>query len=133
MSGVAVVRYLLANDAAVIAVAPAARIFAGTIPQGTALPTIGITQISGVERLTVAMSEASRHRQDRVRVTVLAASYPAKKALLALVRAALDNQSGTVNSVKLDSVLPDGIGPDLDDQAAVIYEQSQDFIVKWAT
>lgn len=133
MSGVAVIRYLLANSASLTAQVPAARIFAGTIPQGSALPAIGVTQISGVERRTVAMDEPPRHRQDRVQVTVLAATYPSKKTILALVRTACANQSGSVNGVKLDSILPDGEGPDLDDPAATIYEQSRDFLVRWST
>lgn len=133
MSGVAVLRYLLANNAPLIAVVPAARIIAGVIPQGTTLPAIGISQISGVENLTVAMAEGGIFRTDRVQVTVHASSYSSKKSILALVRTACAHQSGTVNGVKLDSILPDGEGPDLDDEAAVIYEQSRDFMVRWST
>lgn len=133
MSGTSVIRYLLANNAPLIAVVPAARIVAGTIPINAALPAIGVTQISGIELLTVAMAEGGIMRTDRVQVTVHAASYSAKKSILALVRTACAHRSGTVNSVKLDSILPDGEGPDLDDEAAQIYEQSRDFLVKWST
>lgn len=133
MSGVSVIRYLLANNAPLIAVVPAARILAGIIPQNAALPAIGVTEISRVEHLTVSMAESSRFYTERVQVTVHASSYSAKKAILALVRAACANRSGTVNFVKVDSILPAGDGPDLDDDAAVIFEQSSDFIVKWST
>lgn len=132
MSGIAAARYLLANNATLTAQVPAARIYAGVIPQNTALPAIGLQEVSGVERLTVAMNEAAKFRTDRVQVSVLAATYPSKKTILELVRAALANQSGTVNGVKVDSILPDGRGPDFDDPGANIYEQSHDFIVRWA-
>lgn len=132
MSGVAVVRFLLANNAPVIAQVPAARIFAGTVPQGTTLPAIGVKQVSGVERLTVPMTEPLRHREDRVQVTVYAGTYAAKKTILGLVRTACANTSGTVNGFAVDCILPGGEGPDFDDDVAVIYEQSRDFMVRFA-
>lgn len=133
MSGVAVVRYILANAASVIAQVPATRIVAGLLPLGTALPAIGVTQISGTERWTVAMTESSRYKVERVQVTVIAANYSSQKAILALVRAALYNRSGLVNGVKLDSILPAGEGPDLRDPGAEIYEQSMDFFARYLT
>jgi hypothetical protein len=133
VSGVAVIRHLLSTNASLTAQVPAGRIIAGIIPQKTALPAIGVTEISGVEHLTVSMAESSRFRTDRVQVTVHASSYSSKKAILLLVRAACANRSGTVNFVKVDSILPAGDGPDLDDDVAVIFEQSSDFIVKWST
>jgi hypothetical protein len=66
MSGVVVAWYVLKTNAALIAEVPAARIFSGPIPLNTALPAIGLTQVSGAERLTVRMTETSRHRTDRV-------------------------------------------------------------------
>lgn len=129
MSGVSAVRYLLAANGPLVAVVPAAKIFVGVVPLNTVLPAIGVTSISGVPHLTAAMVESGRIQSDRVQVTVHAKTY--QTSITALVRAALPNQSGTVNSVKLDSILPDGEGPDLYDDAAVIYERSQDFIVRW--
>lgn len=133
MSGVAVIRHLLTQSASVLALVPATRIISGTIPQKTGLPSIGVAQISGVPRNTVAMNEASRMISERVQVTVLAATYPAKKQVFALLRAACSNQRGTVNGITVDSILPDQEGPDLDDVDAAIFEQSMDFIVKWKT
>ena len=63
MSGVAIVRALLAAHAAVTAAVPAVRIFAGAIPLNTPLPAISITPISGSERNTVAMNEAKQERR----------------------------------------------------------------------
>lgn len=133
MSGVAAVRYTLANAAAVIAQVPAARIFAGNVPLNAAVPAIGISQVSGVERTTVSMAEASRFRTDRVQVTVYAATYATKVSILELVRTALSPVRGTVGSVDVDSILPDSEGPDIDDEEARVYERSRDFMVSWRT
>lgn len=132
MSGVAVIRFLLATSAPILAYpVPATRIYAGVIPLGTALPAIGITEVSGVERLTVSMLDPRRLRTERVQVTVLAGTYPAQKTLLALALAACGNRAATVNGVSVDSILPEGEGPDLSDEASGIREQSLDFIVRW--
>jgi len=128
MSGVSAVRHLLANNAALVALVPAAKIFIGVVPLNTALPAIGVTQVDSVPRLTVAMVESGRLHDERVQVTVLTKAYQTN--ISAAVLAALPNQSGTVNGTKVDSLLPDGEGPDLYDDAAVIYERSRDFIVR---
>lgn len=133
MSSPAIVRNVLANAAAVTAVVPGVRIFAGTIPQGSTLPAIGVRLVSGVERTTVSMAEASRYRTDRVQVTVHAKTYATKCSILELVRTALSPKRGTVNGFDVDSITPDGEGPDFDDDAAVIYERSRDFMVTWRT
>lgn len=129
MSGVSAVRYLLANNGPLVAAVPAAKIFVGVVPLNTALPAIGVTQVSGSPHLTVAMTEPGKLHTDRVQVTVLTKVY--QSSISALVLAALPNQSGTVNGVKVDSILPDGVGPDLFDDASTVYERSRDFIVRW--
>lgn len=131
MSGVAVVRYLLANDSGILGSVPATRIFAGVIPLNTVLPAIAVQQISGTPRNTLAMTEAGAMQTERVQVTVQAKSYSTQKAILKLALAACPNQRGTVNSVKLESIVPDGEGPDDFDDAAVIYGQTRDFLVRW--
>jgi len=130
MSGVAVIRHLLANNAPLIAEVAAARIMAGELPLNIALPAISISQVSGVPRNTVSMTGSKMHR-DRVQVTVQTKTYPTKKTILALVLAACPNQYGTINSVSVLDILPDTEGPDLDDAEARIYTQSRDFIVRW--
>lgn len=132
MSGAAIARYLLAQSAAVTAVVTAERIYVGDIPQG-AIPAIGVRHVSGVERGTVAMSEASRFRTDRVQVTVHARTYQSKAEVLELIRTALSPNSGSINGFDVDSILPDGEGPDFDDASARIYERSRDFLVSWRT
>lgn len=130
MSGVAIIRYKLANSANLIAVVPAARIQAGVLPQATALPCISVTLVSGVTGLQVA--KASGLRTDRVQVTVDATTYPQVRQILALCRAALPYTRGTVNSIACDSILPDIEGPDGFDDLLKTYFQSQDFMVTWS-
>lgn len=131
MSGVAIARYLLANNSAMIVAVPAARIFAGAV-QGTTYPAIAVNSITGVSRNTVGMNETARMITERVQVTVYAGTYALQKQLLGLVRGALPNKHGTVNTFNCDSVLPESEGPDIFDDVLIIYEQSQDFMVKFS-
>src|SRR3972149_5364880 len=139
MSGVAVIRSLIATNAAVLAVIPAARIVAGDLPLNTVMPAIAITEIDSQPRLTVAMSKPNRMHAERVQVSVLfkgpsgtpaGAGYPGVKAMLALVLAACPHTHGTVNGFNVVSILPDNEGPDLQDVATALYSCSRDFIVK---
>ena len=140
MSGVAVIRGLLATNSGVTAVVPAARIMAGDLPINTTLPAIAITEISSIPRLTIAMTEPNRLHTERVQVSVLfkgpqgspsGAGYPGVKGLLVLVLAACPNQHGTINSFDVDSIIPDIEGPDLQDDATSLFSGSRDFIVRW--
>lgn len=130
MSGVAIARYKLANASALIAVVPAARIQAGVLPEGTALPLISVTQISGIPLNQVA--QTSGLRTDRVQITVEATTYPSVRQILALVRAALPYTHGAVNSIACDSIVPDVEGPDGFDSNLMCYFQSQDYIITWS-
>lgn len=130
MSGVAIIRYKLANNAALTVVVPATRITAGVLPQNTTLPAISVTLVSGVTGLQVA--KASGLRTDRVQITVDAATYPQVRQILALCRAALPYTRGSVNGVACDSILPDIEGPDGFDDLLKTYFQSQDFMVTWS-
>jgi hypothetical protein len=133
MSGVAVIRSLLAANATLVAQVPVTRIFGGTVPLGTPVPAIGVSQVDGTLRKTVSMAEPKRLITDRVQVTVHTGAYDLQELLLELVRKACPNQHGTVNGVDLDSILPDLVGPDLYDTPTGLYEKSRDFIVKWRT
>jgi hypothetical protein len=131
MSGVAVIRYLLANNATLTAQVDASNIMAGTVPINTVLPAIGLQEISMVERKNVAMNGASVMITSRVQVTVMAKTYAAQKSILELVRKACPNSSGSINGVAVDSIITDGAGPDFEDTDATIYMQSRDFIVNF--
>lgn len=130
MSGTAVIRSLLAANAALIAQVPAARIFVGDVPLNTTLPAISVKMISGVQRNTVAMTE-TKSVVERVQVTLLTKTA-SQGPIWPLIRAALPNSRGVISTFGVDSILPDMAGPDMFDQTAIIYQQSQDFMVRFA-
>lgn len=130
MSDVAVVRYLLANSAGLIAVVPATKIIAGTIPQGTALPAISVTHLSTVRRQPVG-TPANVFCTSRVQVTVMAKTYPTQKSIMALVRAALPRTKGTVSGIVVDSLMPDFEGPDFKNDEIGAHVGSIDYIVTY--
>ena len=140
MSGVAVVRYLLANAAAITNVVPATRIMAGDLPLNTVMPAIAVTEISSMPLNTIRINESPKLHTERVQVSVMfkgpqgsppGTGLPGVKALLKLVLAACPSQRGTVNGILCDSIVPDVEGPDLADDAAALYSQSRDFVVKY--
>lgn len=133
MSGTSVVNYLLSNDAGVLAVVPATRIITGDLSLNTGLPAFTVKQISGVQHHGIRVSEAGPVRTDRVQVTAHSFDYDQLKALLELALTACANRRGTVNTVSVDSIVPDGVGPDLGDPDSEppTFEQSRDFLVRW--
>lgn len=140
MSGIVAIRYLLANNAPLLAVVPAARIIVGDLPLNFTLPAISITQVDSLPRLTLAMTEPKRMHTDRVQVTALiygpqgtpaGLGLPGLESILKLVLNACPNQRGMINGVDLDSILPDVKGPLLQDDVSAIYSGSRDFIVRW--
>jgi len=124
-SAASAVRYLLANNAGLLAVVPATRIIAGILPQGTALPAIAVTHISTMRNQLIS---GAGQCIARVQVTVMQTSYPLQKSTLDLVRAALPRTHGTVNGVKVESLVVDMEGPDFTDEAG-IFMGSQDVIL----
>lgn len=146
MSGVAVVRFLLATNAPLISALgigpPIAtrRIMAGDLPLNAVLPAIGVKQISSMPRNTVKMNEARVQHTDRVQVSVLVKDtqatpagdgYPGMRSLLKMVLAACPNMRGIVNQIDVDSILPDIEGPDLPGDADGSMQGSRDLIVRW--
>jgi hypothetical protein len=129
-TGVAAVRHLQATNAPLLATVPATRIMAGVLPQGVALPAIGITQVSATRRQAVALSSgATRLVTARVQVTIMASTYPALRALATLVHAALPATRGTVGTAKVDGLVHAGDGPDFLTEEG-IHQTSLDFIVR---
>jgi hypothetical protein len=133
MSGVAIIRYLLANNANLIAVVPAARIMSGVIPINSALPAISVMQISGVQHNMLGMASTTRLIKERAQITVMCADYPATKSIFSLIKSALPVSGGTVNGFACDSVIPESQGPDFYDQETNIYMQSYDYIVNYVS
>lgn len=130
MSGVAILRYMLANNAPLAVVVPANKIMAGVAPLNTSLPAVSIRQISGQEYQTIKRG-SNQLVTERIQVTVLAATYPQQKTILGLIRTALPGTRGTVNGFVVDSIVPYIDGPDLYNDDPVIYEQSIDFVVRF--
>ena len=128
MSDVKVVSYLLANNAGLTAVVPAAQILSGVIPQGTPLPVLCVTHVSNPRAQLISGPAAC---VARVQITVQTSTYPSQKQVLALVRAALPRTHGTVNGVKVESLVHDMEGPDFRDDEAGIFMGSQDVIVTY--
>lgn len=140
MSGVAVIRHLLANNAAVIAVVPAARIKVGDLPLNTVLPAIAVEQVDSVPHNHIRINESPKLNIDRVQVSVLfkgpdgtppGTGYPGVRALLRLVLLACPSSRGVINTISVDSIVPDAEGPDLQDVPASLYSGSRDFFVRW--
>jgi hypothetical protein len=130
--GVVAIRWLLVNAAEITAIVPADWINGGLIPQGAVLPAIAITSVSKSERTTVAMNEAQVLITELVQVTVHSRVYSEAKHLLELIRRACANYRGTLNGVLVDSILPEGAGPDLRDDDTRVFAQSRDFTVRYA-
>lgn len=138
MSGPAVIRHLIAHDSALITLmgqfgssVTAATVKVGKLKANTPLPAISIRLVSGFDQITVAMTESKRMRTQRVQVMVHCKTERQQILLLAAVLAACPDTKGTLASIHVDSILPDGEGADLSDPDAEIYEQSRDFIVRW--
>lgn len=138
MSGPAILRHLIAHDAAFITLmgqmggtVSAATVKVGKIKANTVLPAVSIRLVSGTEFLPLDMDATRRLKTQRVQAMVHCKTAKQQQQLLAAVLAACPNTRGTLNGVHVDSVIPDGEGPDLSDEDAGIFEQSRDFIVRW--
>lgn len=140
MSGVSVIRYLLANNAPVTAVIPATRIMAGVLPLNTVMPALSITQVSSVPFNFIRTNSPNKMNTDRVQITAMykdvigtpvGTGYPGLKAMMRLVLAACPSQRATVNGVMVDSIQPDIEGPDFYDDVLQAHICTRDFIVKW--
>lgn len=129
MSAIKVIRALLVAHAPVLALVPAVRIVAGTVPQGTPLPAIGLTEISRDELPTVSLGQRAVQVTARVQVTVHAGTYPDQKAVLQAARLGAGAHTGNVAGIAVRSVMRDVVGPDMSDVDAGIYQQSRDFKV----
>lgn len=132
MDGVAAVRSVLVADTGMTALVPAARIFAGPAPTGTALPFVMLESISIVDR-NIPSPGAQRFVTERVQVTWVAQNYPQQKQLQRAVRhAAADKISPTVAGISGVTIHTDSAGPDFYDETYSGWRSSQDFRVKYS-
>lgn len=130
MNGVIAVRSLLVADTGVTTLVPAARIVAGVVPQGTALPAISLMSVSSTDR-NIPSPGPKRRVTERVQVTVLARSYPEAKSLIAAVRAAAADRMPAVEGLTDVTVHTESAGPDFLDEETGIHMQTQDFRVSF--
>lgn len=130
MSGVAIARHLLANNATLTATVSADKIKPGLIPINTVLPAISIRQISGREHQVIKRG-SNQLVSERIQITAQAKTYTDQKAIIALIRAALPGTHGSVNGFTVGSLTYESDGPDLEYENPVIFEQSLDYFVKY--
>ena len=133
MSAVVIIRQLLVARAAVTTLVPAARIFTGAIPLGTARPAIGISDISGNEITTVARQRPFTTIRARVQVTVYADSYPVQEQVLLACKLGAGVHTGVLTvggkDIHVNAVEQMGTGPAIPPGEDKIYERSRDFMV----
>lgn len=130
MSGVAIVRAMLAAHAPLLALVPAIKVFAGGIPQGTVLPAIGVSEVGNNEQTTTARNLSTKMIRERVQVTVLTNNdYPLLKRVLKAAALGPGMHTGQVLTYKVRSVMDQGTNPEIPVADDRIYEQSRDFMV----
>lgn len=130
MSGVAVIRHMLAHDPQLTFIVPPVRIVGGMLPINTELPAISIQEISGSE-FTVIRRDGNNTASERIQVSIIAPTYIVMKQMLEFVRAAIKSTRGTVNTISVDSVTFEMDGPYLNSQDPIIHEQSIDYMVRF--
>jgi hypothetical protein len=130
MNGVEVMRALLLAHAPLVALV-GDNIMAGTIPAGTPLPAVGIKEISRYGVGTVARAGATTLVTARIQVTATSGSYPEMKDVLAATKLGPGAFTGTTAGVYVCSVLEDGVGPELTDDAPGLNQQSRDYKVAY--
>ena len=131
MNGVHVMMTILRARQPLVALVPAARIFAGTVPQNAELPAIGVTEIGRNGFQTLANAEPGTLVRARIQVTVHAKNYLSQKAVILAAKLGPGVHTGVIGGVKVRSVIRGDVGPDLSDEDAGIYQQSRDFMVSY--
>lgn len=138
MSGTTIIRHLLATNASLTAIVPEGQIQCGNLPQNVAFPAISVKKISRMRYGNIAGDGGRRMYRERVQVTAVAtdvvtgtpqSGYDLVESIMPLIIAACPQTLGTVNGVECHAIAPDIEGPDLNDEEALTYSQSQDFIV----
>lgn len=130
MNGPAIMRALLLAHGPV-ATLVGTRVIAGAVPLATALPAIGIKEISRIEKNTASLGQPTVLVTARIQATVYARDYPEQKAVLQAAKLGPGAHTGVVAGVTVRSVIRDIVGPDMGDDAANTFEQSRDFKVTY--
>ncbi|WP_332848713.1 tail completion protein gp17 [Massilia sp. S19_KUP03_FR1] len=130
MDGVAVMRALLLAHEPLTALV-GDNVVAGTIPADTALPAVGIKEIGRYGMDTVARAGATTLVTARIQVTATSGDYPQMKAVLAATKLGAGTFTGMTAGAYVCSVLEDGVGPELTDDAPGLNQQSRDYKVTY--
>ena len=125
----AIARALLLARPALVALVPAARVASGTLPNGTPLPAIGITVVSGTDRHSLK-GAAKVKVTNRIQLTVAAKTYPEKAAVMAEARKACRAFVGTLTGFSGPITCRlDGEGPDFYVDGVAFAVQTQDLLI----
>jgi hypothetical protein len=133
VSGLVVVRAVLAADAGVTALVPASRIIADDVaPQGAVLPLILLRLISSTDDKPLKRGAKVMTRQ-RVQIEIHAADAATRKAAKKAVRSAvLTNPFPAVAGLSNVTLHTDGEGPDFFAEATSVRIGEQDVIVTYS-
>lgn len=129
MSGTAIIRALLAARPAVTALVPAAKIYAGTIPQQAFTTAVSVRPVSNNEQWTTARNLSTKMIRERVQVTAYAKDFPTMERLVKACSLGAGVHTGTVAGYKVRSIMPESVGPYIEATDDGIHEQSRDFMV----
>jgi hypothetical protein len=129
MSGIVVMRAVLAADAPLVAACPADQIVADDLPIDIALPALSVTLISSVDR-KVLQRGSVRRVTERVQVTVMARDATERLELVALVRSAAAARIGDFADVADVSIQTESRGPDMTTEGGIRVGM-QDFLVSF--
>lgn len=115
-----IARGFLVSRPELIALLPATRITAGVIPNGTALPAIGLTVVSADDRLTLAGGSSSKVTA-RIQITVAGKDNKSADDVLRQARAACKNKVGSIAGVPgVVAVHLLNVGPEFEHEAGFI-------------
>jgi hypothetical protein len=129
MTGAGIMTKRLRAIEAIRSVVPPERIKSGRLPAAVPLPALLVRNIGSVDRHPLK-SAAWTRTDDRVRVTVRAASYRDQEKIMALLTFARADFIAEFDGAERISIHTAGRGPDLDGPGDS-FEQAQDFRVSF--
>ena len=129
MTGAGIVTKHLRAIQAITTLVPPERIKSGRLPAAVPLPALLVRNIGSVDRHTLKGGGMIR-TDDRVRVTVRAASFRDQERIMALVADARADFIDELAGAERISIHTAGRGPDLDGPGNS-FEQAQDFRVSF--
>lgn len=133
MNSVVIIKALLLAHAPLTSLVPPSNIKIGTVPIGM-FPAIGIKEISRIEEKTVSLDQANVMVTARVQVTAYTnkpSGMGGLKAILLAAKLGPGTHRGVIAGATVRSVMREGVGPDLSDDDAGLFEQSRDFKVTY--